>query len=794
MLAIKSIRIHAKLLALGMLLYSLLFLISWQPQHLYSVYNANSYLILHAILEFASVVVSFCVFAVVWYSFEHTRNSRDLFLASTIFAVSLLDIAHIFTYTGMPDLFIAPNINQASLYWVAARLISAVTLLITAFMPRRFPELLAQRHWLVTFPLLITLGVLVHISLYPNRFPLLHDAFGQTGTKLRLEYSIMTLNAVAIISYGRRSPWLPSVHFLRIALVFCLFSELAFTFNTHVYDIYNLVGHLYKFGAYYYLFRALFETSILRPYICISRMARTLRKLAHRSSALYKDAKKSKQLWQQTFVDLSAALAAKHDLKEMLDKILDATTKFFGIHHACLALAEGQPPQLRIVAARSKIPLPSQLTLSESFHGRVFLERKPMIIDDITQHSDPIYDHYRHAGLRSSVAVPIMHNDEAIGVLELVSPHEKSFTPHDAALLSVFAQHAGEAITNAKLFEATVNSLKEITLLYDIVKDLSGTASPAQLLKNVTAKTDRYLEPDGIAAYIMHHRSDGLHAEPVIAHNLTKEEVTNLQTLFSSSKAWWPWADLVNANSCGQGQLITMSVLTKRRLDIVPLLTGDGLQGIIVFVWNNPDQGIPDDFKLTLETIACQTAIGLERAFLYETSRVLSLTDALTLLPNRRQFDLSLNKELTRAILYNRPISLLMIDIDFFKKINDTYGHLAGDAILQQLADLLRTAFATTEIPARFGGEEFAVILPETGPAEAAKKADDFRQYVAQKRFSAGHETVQLTISVGVAGLESNVKAEITGNDLIAMADKALYKAKQSGRNKVVMWENTFEK
>jgi diguanylate cyclase (GGDEF)-like protein len=157
-----------------------------------------------------------------------------------------------------------------------------------------------------------------------------------------------------------------------------------------------------------------------------------------------------------------------------------------------------------------------------------------------------------------------------------------------------------------------------------------------------------------------------------------------------------------------------------------------------------------------------------------------SITDPLTQLYNRGFFNEMLQKKLLESKRYKFPLSLALIDIDFFKKINDNYGHLTGDCVLKELALLLKKHFRGSDIIARYGGEEFAVIMPFTDLESACKKMDEFRKVVENFRFCDSE--LKVTISVGVK--EYNKKDSL--EEFIKKADDNLYEAKRSGRNKVV--------
>jgi diguanylate cyclase (GGDEF)-like protein len=160
----------------------------------------------------------------------------------------------------------------------------------------------------------------------------------------------------------------------------------------------------------------------------------------------------------------------------------------------------------------------------------------------------------------------------------------------------------------------------------------------------------------------------------------------------------------------------------------------------------------------------------------------LTIIDGLTEVANKRCFLETLDREMARAERYVRELSLIMFDIDHFKRINDTYGHLAGDQILKDLAQAVKSRTRSEETVARYGGEEFVVLVPETGHAGAVALAEHLRQMVASRRFEFEGEVIPVTISLGVASLEGR---RFDATEFIKLADERLYIAKRAGRDRV---------
>jgi diguanylate cyclase (GGDEF)-like protein len=175
--------------------------------------------------------------------------------------------------------------------------------------------------------------------------------------------------------------------------------------------------------------------------------------------------------------------------------------------------------------------------------------------------------------------------------------------------------------------------------------------------------------------------------------------------------------------------------------------------------------------------------VALQKALLDTNHRLeeLSLTDGLTRVANRRAFDERLKDAIEHARRYERPLSLVMVDVDHFKTINDTHGHDAGDRVLRKVADVLADSSRHSDFVARIGGEEFAVLLPETALFEAMQFGEKLRCNIAIAPMATG----SVTISIGVANMPHS--RVTTPNELFRAADQALYRAKANGRNRVEM-------
>ena len=215
----------------------------------------------------------------------------------------------------------------------------------------------------------------------------------------------------------------------------------------------------------------------------------------------------------------------------------------------------------------------------------------------------------------------------------------------------------------------------------------------------------------------------------------------------------------------------------------IPLMIEKEVVGVLNI--NDVDQdpfNVNDlDFILNLSEFI---AMSISNAVLYEQANKLAVTDGLTGISNRPSMEKSLRIEFERSKRYNSPLSLILLDVDHFKDVNDTYGHQKGDEILIAIASLLKKACRANDIAARYGGEEFLMILPQSNAQGAFKIAERVRKEMMKISFTGNESNFAVTVSCGVAEFNKDYESI---NKLIAVADRALYEAKNGGRNKTIL-------
>ncbi|WP_319470527.1 GGDEF domain-containing protein [uncultured Pseudodesulfovibrio sp.] len=220
------------------------------------------------------------------------------------------------------------------------------------------------------------------------------------------------------------------------------------------------------------------------------------------------------------------------------------------------------------------------------------------------------------------------------------------------------------------------------------------------------------------------------------------------------------------------------------RLVTMPLSAGSETFGCLALLCE-PGYRLGKDQVETFRSAVNHLGLALRNALMFKEVKLRADHDGLTRIYNRHSFEERLVYEIKRRRRYNHDLSLLMVDLDYFKNVNDTYGHKAGDMVLRKVGEILTETFRGTDLAARYGGEEFVVLLPHTSEQDAWKLAERVRESIQSSQFHFDGQDFTVTASIGVASVEAGALTK--DDDLIIKADKALYKAKNNGRNMVVV-------
>lgn len=412
---------------------------------------------------------------------------------------------------------------------------------------------------------------------------------------------------------------------------------------------------------------------------------------------------------------------------------------------------------------------------------QVVRQRRPAVIEDVARKDDVLPRKWTEPfGIQTLMAVPLISRDRAIGVMVL--DHEapaKRFSQGQVDLAEMIASHVAVSIENARLFEAEQMARRRAETLQKAATVLNSTLELEELLDVVLEELEKVVPYDSASVQLLRDEELEIIAgrgfrDPEKVMGLTFSAADEPDCLVIAEKR-----PLLIPNVRAAYDDFAEEPHTRIRSWLgAPLLSKGEVVGMITLDRTEVNAFSEEEADIAL-AFANHVAIALENARLYEATRQQAITDGLTGLYNVRRFYQVLEKELKRSQRYGHPCSLLMLDLDDFKGYNDRYGHLAGDDLLRELADLMRSEIRQADTAARYGGEEFVIILPETGSTEAEMLADRLRKTVKEHEFSVrkSRQVGRVTISVGVAVYPEDAQ-DVEG--LVDRADMALLCAKEA--------------
>jgi len=431
----------------------------------------------------------------------------------------------------------------------------------------------------------------------------------------------------------------------------------------------------------------------------------------------------------------------------------------------------------------------------------VLQAQKPIVIDDIQNSPHISKERLENIPSRSILALPLIVNGQELGaaLISFIRPH--TFTEKEISLGEQASYQVALAILKARLLDTTEQRAKEAETLREAGAAVAATLKLDEAIDSILEQLIQVVPYDSASVQLL--KDDKL--EIVGQHGFESPDSVIGMTFALSED---------NPNSIVLDQRKTHIIKDAPKVYQefekaphnhirgwmgVPLIVHDRVIGMLALDSKSPDRFNIEHSRL-VSAFAAQVAIALENANLYEKTHRLAITDSLTGIYNRRQFMVLAQLELNRAERYRRPLSIVMMDIDHFKRVNDRYGHLIGDQVLHDIAQICQNNLREIDIFGRYGGEEFAILLPETPSflTDAQKSASQNNdnpsaKAVAERLCRLVHDStietrkgaINITASFGVVGLQHEAEKIET---LIDRADTALYVAKQRGRNQVVVW------
>jgi two-component system cell cycle response regulator len=398
--------------------------------------------------------------------------------------------------------------------------------------------------------------------------------------------------------------------------------------------------------------------------------------------------------------------------------------------------------------------------------------------------------------VRSVCALPVFEHGAPRGVLVVDRVDDRVFSPHEAELLEEAGRYAVRAIQNERVFVLLERAKAEQGKLYRAVEALNSARAESEVI-DAAVRSAREITSVDFAAITLFDEKAKMHEVRAVSGE-GAEELAGARFRHNGGLVSMVLENRHPLPYRGEYDPAHQVIFTKRLLPpavpslvVLPLLVHDRPLGTLV-LGSRRRAVFNDAARSTLEVLASHMAVSLSNARMLRRLEELATTDGLTGLLNKRAMLEAGEQKIVAAKRFHRKLSVLITDIDHFKKVNDTWGHDVGDVVIKGLGEILRRAKRTTDAVARFGGEEFVIVCEETDARGAMLLAERVREELGKTVFHAkpsepGKEapTVQVTCSVGIATFG---EAGSTWEELFKAADEALYVSKRTGRNKATAW------
>jgi diguanylate cyclase (GGDEF)-like protein len=375
------------------------------------------------------------------------------------------------------------------------------------------------------------------------------------------------------------------------------------------------------------------------------------------------------------------------------------------------------------------------------------------------------------------------------GVLCVDRTLQDEWSPVERTLIRSIADQILQNLFLARDLLFTDVERRTLQLVFDGLRVLNSALDQESVYRAATQALDLIVETDLFAISLIHNNYHELcYVEgDSPEHNLNHKYVLDDSLIGQVVKYRRTLPD--SSSYAGRAPIINGLNLfdTYQSVLVIPLLQEDRpVTGVLIIASQNEDL-VTRNCRDMIEMIAAQVAIKIDLAHSHEQIKQMSITDPLTGIANRRAFQRGFNAMYERARRRVGPFSLIICEIDLFKRVNDVYGHPFGDQVIQQVASQLIEVVRTGDLAARIGGEEFAILLEDTALSGAFDVAERLRKKVEELSLFVQGETVPITISLGISAFPQNTDNR---EQLFNYADQALYRAKESGRNRTLCWRS----
>lgn len=474
--------------------------------------------------------------------------------------------------------------------------------------------------------------------------------------------------------------------------------------------------------------------------------------------------------------DASQAVLSTFDLDEVLSRILAIVRDYFHLGNCAVLLREPDSNDLLIRSSFGRADAAVRIPWGQGITGAAAKLRRPVYVPDVSKDSRYLQG---SPSTRSELAIPLMVRDEVVGVLDLQSDKLDHFDKETVDLALLFSTQASIALQNAKLYSLEQRRAAELRAINALARQTTSVLDVQELLPKACSLIIQAFPVDHVTVMMLesgrlvkraHHGK--LREILPTGNELPPGAGLSAQALATGKSVIVDNVQLANGYVAGLEGTVSEMCL--------PLVAHGQTLGVLVLdsarasAFRSPDTE-------ALHSVADICAIAIQNAHSFERVQQMAEIDGLTGIYNRRHLERRLVAEFDRMARYEHGMAVLMVDIDHFKRVNDEFGHLLGDEVLRHISVLFTQNLRKLDILCRYGGEEFAILLPETTGENAKKVAEKLRRKIESHNFTGVPRPV--TVSIGHADYPAH---GTTRDELIKAADEALYAAKQAGRNRVV--------
>jgi diguanylate cyclase (GGDEF)-like protein/putative nucleotidyltransferase with HDIG domain len=476
--------------------------------------------------------------------------------------------------------------------------------------------------------------------------------------------------------------------------------------------------------------------------------------------------------------EIGRALSSTLEPDALFERIYAEMRRLFDVNNLFIAFHDHKPEQIRFeIEVVEGVRLPKRVRPSGNHMAEYVVNSgQPLLIrDGFAEEANRLgFDPQRQAG--SVCAVPLILYDRAIGVMAVHSVHERVFDEGHVELLRVLASEAAVAIENARLFSQEQNKSRQLTLINNVSNHAITTLDPDEMLSKIVTEIERAVPYDHIGIAILDYSSKELliQAEAGARRDALGRHVTLDEGLVGQAARTGQTIVVQEVGASSPRPILPSTVSAVA----LPVSYGEQMLGVL-YVESSEKCEFPEDEIRLLRTLADLFAGALHNALTFQKAQEQAITDGLTGVKTHRFLMEALSSEWKRSTRANRSFALVLMDLDRFKFVNDFYGHLEGDVVLQRVGHILEQNCRRSDVVARYGGDEFVILMPETTVESARQLAGKLRGWVAADPLLRDKN---ITASFGIAGFPIHGS---TPQELIQVADSSMYLSKHQGGNSV---------